>query len=281
MKKLLILLLVVPFAFSCKNEGPEKDPVKDSLTAETNKLNGITSTQAASLDSFFRAMNDIQSNLDEIKAKEKIISKDTTSGDVSSRKDQITNDIQSIYAMMVKNKERLAAAKKSLKNSNLQIASMQTTIDNLTVQLASKETEITELKDQLEKMNLQLSDLTMNYTELQSESDAKTTAMNTAYYAFGTSKELIKQGVLTKEGGFIGMGKTSKLSENMNTEYFTKIDITTTNEIQLSAKKAKLVTTHPAGSYRIDGTDGHADKLVILDANQFWSVSKYCVIVVE
>ncbi len=281
MKKILILLLFVPFWFSCKSDGPETDPVKDSLTNETNKLSGMNSAQAASLDSFFRAMNDIQSNLDEIKTKEKIISHDTAGGDVGGRKEQITNDIQSIYDLMVKNKQRLAAAKRNLKTANLKIASMQTTIDNLTTELASKETEITELKDQLEKLNLELSNLTMNYTELQTESDVKTNVINTAYYAFGTSKELTKQGVLTKEGGFIGLGKSQKLSDNMNTEYFTKVDITATKEIQLSAKKAKLVTTHPAGSYKIDGTDGHADKLIILDSDKFWSVSKYCVIVVE
>lgn len=280
MKKILILLLVVPFWFSCKNE-PETDPVKDSLTNETAKLTGVNSEQAASLDSFFRAMNDIQSNLDEIKSKEKIISKDTTGGDVAGRKQQITNDIQAIYDMMVQNKQRLATAKKNLKNSNLQIASMQTTIDNLTVQLAEKEQEITGLKNNLEKMNLELSNLSMNYTELQSESDAKTSAMNTAYYAFGTKKELIKTGVLTKEGGFIGLGKSEKLSETMNNDYFTKIDISVTKEIQLGAKKAKLETTHPAGSYRIEGADGKAEKLVILDAEKFWSVSKYLVIVVE
>jgi hypothetical protein len=281
MKKMLILLLVVPFWFSCKNDGPVTDPVKDSLTNETNKLSDINTTQAASLDSFFRAMNDIQSNLDEIKKKEKIISKDTAGGDVSGRKEQITNDIQSIYDMMVKNKQRLAAAKKSLKNSNLQIASMQTTIDNLTAELSEKEYEVTQLKDELEKMNLQLSNLTMNVAEVQQESDAKTTVINTAYYAYGTSKELIKQGVLTKDGGFIGIGKSEKLSDNMNTTYFTKVDITATTEITLGAKKAKLVTTHPAGSYKFEGTDGHADRLVITDPTQFWSVSKYCVVVVE
>ncbi|CAN5913205.1 hypothetical protein BH11BAC7_BH11BAC7_23120 [soil metagenome] len=280
MKKILILLLVVPFWFACKNE-PETDPIKDSLTGQTVKLSELNSTQAASLDSFFRAMNDIQTNLDDIKKKEKIISKDTTGGDVAGRKQQITNDIQAIYDMMVQNKQRLATAKKNLKNSNLQIASMQTTIDNLTVQLSEKEQEITGLKDNLEKMNLELSNLSMNYTELQSESDAKTTAINTAYYAFGTKKELIKTGVLTKEGGFIGLGKSEKLSETMNSDYFTKVDITVTKEIQLGAKKAKLETTHPAGSYRFEGADGKAEKLVILDAEKFWSVSKYLVIVVE
>jgi len=85
MKKLLILLIAVPFWFSCKDDTPKTDPVKDSLITETNKLSGVTSSQAASLDSFFRAMNDIQSNLDEIKKKEKIISKDTANGDVGGR----------------------------------------------------------------------------------------------------------------------------------------------------------------------------------------------------
>lgn len=280
MKKAIFLFLLLPFLFSCNSE-PEVDPIKDSLTNETNKLSGINNVQAASLDSFFRAMNDIQSNLDEIKSKEKMIAKDASSGDVDSRKDQITNDIQSIYDLMLVNKQKLAAAKKGLKNSNLKIASMQTTIDNLTSQLASKELEITGLKDQLGKLNIELSNLTLNYTELQTASDAKTSVINTAYYAYGTAKELTKKGVLTKEGGFIGLGKSQKLSATLNTDYFTKVDISITKEIQLSVKKAKLVTTHPTGSYKFDGEEGSVAKLIVIDADKFWSVSKYLVIVVE
>jgi hypothetical protein len=105
--------------------------------------------------------------------------------------------------------------------------------------------------------------------------------LNTAYYAFGTSKELIKNNVLTKEGGFIGMGKTAKMKEDFNKAYFTKVDASTTNEIVLGAKKAKLITTHPSGSYKIEGADGKAEKLVILNSDDFWSASKYLVIVVE
>lgn len=281
MKKLFFLLLFVPLWFACADDQPEKDPVKDSLENVNSNLTGVNAEQAAALDSFFRAMNDIQDNLDEIKKKEKIIGKDTASGDVASRKDQITSDIQSIYDLMIKNKQRLAAAKKNLKDSDLKIASMQETIDKLTADIAAKELEITELRDQLQAMNLELSNLTMNYQEVQDESGAKTEKLNTAYYAFGTSKELIKMGVLTKEGGFIGMGKTEKLAKDMNTNYFTKIDITQTKEVQLGAKKAKLVTTHPADSYKIEGADGKAEKLVITDAEKFWSVSKYLVVVVE
>jgi len=281
MKKLILILCIAPFWFACGDDKPVTDPVKDSLTAETNRLNGITSEQAASLDSFFRAMNDIQANLNEIKVKEKMIASDTAKGDVGSRKDQITSDIQAIYDMMVQNKQRLASAKKNLSNANLQIASMQTTIDNLTNTLVMREAEITELKDDLEKRNLELSNLSMNYQELQQESDAKTVALNTAYYAYGTKKELESQGVITLEGGVIGLGKTIKMNEKPNTDYFTQVDITNFTEITLSSKEATVVTTHPAGSYRIEGTDGRADKLVITDATKFWSVSKYLVVVVK
>lgn len=285
MKKLAFLLLIVPSLWvnSCKNDQPEKDPVKDSLNNVNDKLTGMNEQQAAALDSFLRAFNDIQSNLDEIKEKEKIISKDTAGGDVMGRKEKITSDIQSIYDLMIKNKQRLAAARKNLKQSDLKIASLEETVNTLQKQIAEREQEITELKDQLQSMNLELSNLSMNYQETQAESDAKTTQLNTAYYAFGTSKELTKMGVLTKEGGFIGLGKSSKLSQDMNTNYFTKIDITQTTEIALGSdyKKAKLVTTHPAGSWKTDGPEGKVNKIIITDPNQFWSVSKYCVIVVE
>ncbi len=281
MKKLILILCIAPFWFACGDDKPVTDPIKDSLTEETNRLNGITSEQAASLDSFFRAMNDIQANLDEIREKEKMIANDTAKGDVNSRKDKITSDIQAIYDMMVQNKQKLATAKANLKNSNLQIASMQVTIDNLSNTLVVREAEITELKDDLQRKDLELSNLSMSYQEAVQESDAKTIQLNTAYYAYGTKKELESQGVISLEGGVIGIGKTIKMNEKPNTDYFTQVDITKLSEIPLSSKEATIVTTHPAGSYRIDGTDGRADKLVITDQTKFWSVSKYLVVVVK
>lgn len=280
MKKLLLSLLVLPFWMACSNE-PEKDPVKDSLTEENDKLSGQVLTQDAALDSFFRAFNDIQANLDEIKQKEKIINSTTAGGDVAGREQQIKGDIQAIYDLMIINKQRLAAAKKNLKKSETKIASLNETIANLEKTLAEREAEIVVLKEQLEKMNLELSNLTMNYQELQQEVDVKTEKLNTAFYAYGNKEELIKNGVLNKEGGFIGIGKQTKLSDDLNKEYFTQIDVTQFTELVLSAKKASLVTTHPADSYRIEGADGRADKLVITDAEKFWSVSKYLVIIVK
>jgi hypothetical protein len=126
-----------------------------------------------------------------------------------------------------------------------------------------------------------MTNLNVNYEEATQESAVKTEKLNTAFYAFGTSKELIKNGVLTKEGGFIGIGKIQKMKDDFNKNYFTKVDVSTTNTLVLGAKKAKLITTHPSGSYKIEGADGKAEKLVITNSEEFWGTSKYLVIVVE
>jgi len=105
--------------------------------------------------------------------------------------------------------------------------------------------------------------------------------MNKAWYAFGTSKELITQGVLTKEGGFIGIGKAAKLKDDFNKSYFTQLDITETNSIPLASKKAKLITTHSSNSYKLEGLKGKIEKLNITNPEEFWATSKYLVIVVE
>ncbi|MDB4534467.1 hypothetical protein N9242_06290, partial [Vicingaceae bacterium] len=105
--------------------------------------------------------------------------------------------------------------------------------------------------------------------------------LNTAYYCYGSAKELEGQGVVSKKGGFIGIGKTAKLSDDFNKEYFTKVDISIINHIDLMSKKVKIVTNHPSDSYKIEGEDGSAEKLVILDSEAFWSASKYLVMVVE
>ena len=171
--------------------------------------------------------------------------------------------------------------KSKLKDSNNKNDELEKFITRLTVELESKDAQIGDLKTQLEQLNVEMTNLNISYQEATQESAVKTEKLNAAFYAFGTSKELIKNGVLTKEGGFIGIGKIQKMKDDFNKTYFTQVDISTTNTIALAAKKAKIITTHPSGSYKIEGANGKADKITIINAEEFWSASKYLVIVVE
>ena len=85
--------------------------------------------------------------------------------------------------------------------------------------------------------------------------------------------------MLTKEGGVVGIGSVNKLNtQGLNLEYFKQVDITQVLEVPIGAKKAKLITSHPAGSYKMDVVEGKTEKLTITDPNTFWSVSKYLVV---
>ncbi len=283
MKKLIYLIAFLPFVIACggsENEGALS--AEDSLTAVSGGQAVRIDKQDSSIQSFIRGFNEIQDNLDEIKQKEKIVSEISKDPEArKSKEQQIVDDIQSIYDIMNKNKQRLASMKSKLKDSNKRNDELEKFISRLTLEIEQKDAQINDLKGQLEKMNVEMTNLNLNYEEATQESAVKTEKLNTAFYAFGTSKELIKNNVLTKEGGFIGMGKTAKMKDDFNKAYFTKVDVSVLSEIVLGAKKAKLVTTHPVGSYKIEGAEGKAEKLVITNVEDFWSISKYLVIVVE
>ncbi|MDQ3048018.1 MAG: hypothetical protein M3R27_10750 [Bacteroidota bacterium] len=283
MKKLIYLIAFLPFAFSCgdnKQEGVLS--AEDSLKAVNGGYQVRMQDQDSSIQSFIEGFNEIQANLDAIKEKEKIVTENSKDAETrKSKEDQIVADIQAMYDIMNKNKQRLASMKGKLSESNKKNAELEKFITRLTADIEAKDAEINGLKMQLEELNVAMTNLNTSYQEATQESQMKTEKLNTGYYAFGTAKELIKNNVLTKEGGFIGLGKSQKMKEDFNKDYFTKVDITATNTIALSAKKAKLVSTHPAGSYKFEGADGKAEKLTITNQEDFWSASKYCVIVVD
>lgn len=283
MKKIIITLLALPLFFGCGgNSETETDPVKDSLNALTGELNGKINQKDSTIGSFISAFNEIQDNLNQIKEKEKIIANISKDGDVKSKEEQIKEDIQLIYDLMEKNKQRVASLNSKLKKANVRAGELEKMIANLQTMVAEKDAEILTLKAQLESLNLDIANIQANLQEVKQESDLKTEKLNTVYYAFGTAKELITQNVLTKEGGFIGIGKSTKLSDNFNKDYFTKVDASNTKEITLACKKAKVVTSHPSSSYKIVGEQGKKiEKLVIENSADFWGTSKYLVVVVE
>jgi ABC-type transporter Mla subunit MlaD len=287
MKKILYLIALLPLTIGCGgNKHAGEITAEDSLQAVTSGQKMRIHDQDSSITSFIEGYNAIQDNLDIIKEKEKIVSEVSKDAETrKSKEEQIVADIQSIYDVMNKNKERLAALKAKLNQTNKKNEAtqkeLQKFIDRLTSDLATKDAEIADLKTQMEQLNVEMTNLKTTYNETVQESAVKTEKLNTAYYAFGTAKELIKNGVLAKDGGFIGLGKTEKIKADFNKSYFTKIDVSTTSSIPLSGKKAKIITTHPAGSYKIQGTDKKVEGISITNADEFWSVSKYLVIVVE
>ena len=277
-----VIIILTNFLLSNCGKGSDdnENSIKDSVENVSGNLNGKLNEKDAAIQELVSSFNEIQENLNTIKEKEKIISKVTSDGDVKSKEDQIKEDIQSIYDLMAKNKDRIGSLSKKLKNSKLKIDGLEKMIDNMQATLNLKDSEIEELKTKIEGLNVELSNLTTNYKAVENESNQKTEIINTAFYAIGTSKELKEKNVITKEGGIIGLGKTTKLSSDFNKDYFTKINIEKTTSINLGAKKIKMLTTHPSNSYKLIG-EKPIEKLEITNTKEFWSASKYLVIILD
>ncbi|MCK4662862.1 MAG: hypothetical protein KAT68_08360 [Bacteroidales bacterium] len=284
MKKYYLFLAVVIF-FGCN----QKVKIEaEQLKIKNDSLIELANQKDDAINEFIESLNEIEQNLQTIKEKESIISVNTNKEGLDKNiKDQITEDIQTIYELMQKNRNAVASINKRLKKANVKIFELEKLVERLTSQLEEKDLEIKKLSNKLIDMNIEIENL-ITYAEnikLESEEkssiiDEKTNKLNTAFYVFGTEKELKKNNVITKEGGFIGLGKMEKLMENFNEEYFTQIDITQTNIIRIFSKKAKIITTHPASSYKLYG-ENKIDSLEIIDTGEFWKASKYLVIIVN
>ena len=293
MKKLL-LALVIPvmlLAAGCNQNTEEITALK----ATNDSLLSIGIVKDSMVVDFVNAFNEIQANLDSIKMKEKIISKSAGSSELKSRaKDQINSDINEIYKLQLDNRAMLSTLRFKLKKAGIKTAELERMIENLSNQIEEKDVQIAQLKDDLTKVNIQVTDLTTKVVDLNANVEnlstlnqekeqviaAKTTEMNTAYYVIGTTSYLKDNKIVTKEGGFIGLGRSKEVVPEIDKSALTKVDITQVTAIPIMKSKATLLTSHPKSSYRLTGEHA-SDSLVITNQKEFWSLSKVLVVNVK
>ena len=166
------------------------------------------------------------------------------------------------------------------------IKGLQNTIAGLEASVKQSESDIADLKATLLTKKFEIEQLNTDKTALQGtiiqkddKINAQTFEMNKAFFASGTYKELKAKGLLTKEGGFIGLGKTKTLAASFRDSSFRQIDITVTKSILINSKNAKLISDHPVNSYEfIRDKDKKIESIEITDPEQFWKISKYAVV---
>ncbi len=267
----------------------------DRLKAENDSLLTVLTERNAELDEMMGTFNEISEGFRQINAAENRV--DLQRGAVVegslSAKAQITSDIEFIRKQMIQNKEQIAKLQQMLKSSKNNSAQLKKAIDSLTKELAEKTQRIEELQNELAAKNIRIQELDAAVMGLaadketlseENEQKAKTVAeqdkaLNTAWFVFGTKKELKEQKILTDTGLF----KKGKVltDADANKSYFTEIDIRTTKEIKLYSSDVTLLTTHPAGSFALEKDSKGNLTLKITNPNDFWSVSRYLVMQVK
>lgn len=229
--------------------------------------------------------NQIQTGLREIGEAENRVTVAQTGEGASSRK-QMLEDVRFISSTMQQNRALLEKLRQQLRESSIKGDQLRRTIDELVAQINDKEQQLQQLRAELDAKNIHIADLDKtitglndNVSSLQEESSKKTETindqdaqLNTAWFAFGTKRELKDQRII--DGSKV-------LQSNFNKSYFTKIDIRVQKEIKLYSKSAKILTMHPSSSYTLQQDANKQYVLRISNPQIFWSTSKYLVIQVK
>lgn len=283
MKKYLIAVAVVSMLFACRNKQEELQQAQlKSISADDSLLNLKTRAQDSTITTYIQSMDDIEDNLDSIKAKAKIMTiNGSTEG--ANQKQTIIMDMRYIGNLMMKNKEQLAMMKRKLAASGMKNEALEKMIAHLTEELTEKDAQIAALQSQLAETNANLKTEIEKFNDSMaviSRQNATISEQNMVYYAIGTTKELKNKGVIMKKGGVLGVGGEEELKPNTNITYFTNADFHTINLLPLYSKFDKIITSHPPDSYKITGNK-QSDTLIITNQKLFWSESKYLVVIVK
>ncbi len=293
MKKILLLLAAVctlSFAMSCSTKKEKEQESKDPNAETIDSLRqALTQSQNESND-LIETLSQIQDGFDQINEAEGRVNVENKQGE-RANKQAIIENMEFIQRTMKLNRELISNLQQQLRNANQsdkrtkakleemvnnynkQLEDKQKQIDELRAQLAERDIKIAEQGEQINALNTSVNDLSQKNEEKARTVAAQDKELNTAYYVFGTKKELREQRIL-KSGDVLK-------SNDFNKDYFTRIDLRVTKQIRLYSKSAKLMTNHPAGSYTLEKDAQNQYVLRINNPQEFWSVSKYLVIIVK
>lgn len=283
MKKLFFIVCCAALLVTGCKDG--KNSPESTNVHLADSLNEVIAQRDSEINDMMGTFNEVQEGLRQISEAEGRVAL-AKNGEGASSKQKMKEDIQFIAAQMKKNKELIAKLQKKLEGSSLNATQLKKTIEGLQAQLVEKEKQLQALREELDKKDIHImeldesvNNLNTNVSNLKNESQKKTETinaqdkqLNTAWYVFGTKKELKGQRIL--ENGRVMNG-------NFNKNYFTKIDIRNTTEIKLYSKSAKLMTAHPSSSYTLVRDANKQYTLRITNPHIFWSTSKYLVVLVK
>ena len=282
MKKLLMMACLAAFVLTGCNDGKNNAA---NNAAQSDSLNSIIAQKDSELNDMLGTLNEIEDGLNQInEAENRVVL--LKNGEGATKRQKLKEDVQFIATRMKQNKELLAKLQKQLANSSFQGDQLKKTIENLQKQLVEKEKQLQALREELDSkdihiaaldetinnLNTQTSNLTRESSKKTEVINAQDKQLNTAWYVFGTKKELKNQHIM--ENGKVMTG-------NFNKSYFTKVDIREVSEIKLYSKSAKLLTTHPSSSYTLVRDANKQYTLRITNSQIFWSTSKYLVVLVK
>jgi chromosome segregation ATPase len=268
----------------------------ENLQGKVDSLQNVAVQKDTTIENFLDDFTEIQANLDSIKKLEEMIDmpEEPEQRISDNRKQRILADISAINNLLKKNRDLISNLRRRLNNASMQSGKLESMVNdlekvtqNLEENIKEKDAEIAGLNQRVQEQSEDITELTEQIetmeqaTARQLDSLAlKEAELNKAFYIRGTISNLKDMNVVEREGGILGIGSTPVVKEDFAKEMFTQVDIREFDYLPLDSRKADVISVHPKGSYHISG-ENSADTLFVDDAEEFWSASKYLVVVTK
>lgn len=208
--------------------------------------------------------------------------------DLLAQRERLMQKLQLVQQTIDEKEKALDELQKKYSAQLGQNKELKKTIDRLQTEVKEYETSIQGYKNQVVQMGKQINELSTNLEQTQTvlvetqqrneEQENVITVqdkmLNTGYYIVADKKNLKDLGLI--EGGVFT--KKRLTTQGFSTQNFTEIDIREFETLPLGSKNAKILSSHPAGSYELRVQADQKQVLVITDAAAFWSNSKFLVV---
>jgi len=291
----LLLLLVVAIAgiIILKN----KTQI-ELLSVQNSNLNTTIEVRDSLVNDMASTFDEIEQNLTFVRNKrDQMITVPQEGG--KNRKEIMVADVKLMNEMLEQSSKKIEELDKKLKSSGIEIKSFKNKIVQLNKMITEQDNNIQQLRAEIEQRDYKIAEMDVKLVKLQNDIASKDDSivaksqiiaeksqtivekeneMNKAYFVSGTYDQLVAKGVLTKEGGFLGIAKNVTIRDDVKESNFQKLDMRNASQFPLNAKKAKLISEHPDNSYRLVEQNDKIAYLEIENPQEFWKLTKYVIV---
>jgi len=291
----LLLLLVIAIAgiIILKN----KTQI-ELLNLQNSNLNATIEVRDSLVNDMTSTFDEIEQNLTFVRDKRAQMIVVPQEG-VKNQKQILVADVKMMNEMLEESSKKIDELEKKLKSSGIEIKSFKNKIDKLNLMITEQDNNIQQLRTEIEQRDYKIAEMDVQLVSLQRDIASKNDSiviksqiiaeksqtiaereneMNKAYFVAGTYDQLVDKGVLTKEGGFLGISKNKAIRDDLKESNFAELDMRNTSQFPLNTKKAKLISEHPGNSYRLVEQNDKIAYLEIENPQEFWKLTKYVIV---
>jgi len=270
-------ILALPLALAC-NSAKEKARA-DTAQALAAQQKVLMAKLEAQKDSLSQVVGDADSFIAKIDSQVSKVKGLPKSKKNRKSESPIQDQLQARKDMQQTAKE-LADARKREEDLRGENAKLQAQVDADALRIAELTSQIEQQAQSIAMMQAKVDTLDVLVNDLRA-------TQSKAYYVIGDEGDLIKKGIVVKEGGanllIARIGRTLVPARTLDRDMFKSIDVRETHEIQVpdSTRRYQIVSRQSLDDADAPERDGASFRgnLKIKDSDKFWAPSKYLIIV--